>query len=475
MKKILFLISMLLWFVFYLNAQNKQEEKKLNVRLYFEPFNSSGWQNYVYLDLLSKKVKMDLKIYPFVSKNEKGWVSAYGDVELKEIARFQALIDKYPLKLNDYLRLRVVNMSLDGWKEALIYAGINPVEFDNFVEKNKEILLENAFKRINENGIKAPGIYIEDEYFSGFSRLTDLIEKINSFLPKGKKINLYSAELSKIKPPKFIVLYDEDTKDLIDDNVILSFKNMFGDLKEERMNLKNIDSKIKDNILSVPSYLIEKKSNVVEYLSMALKQRIIEDLGEYYVYYDLRNVAKLLKRPYTPNKLEVFIMSHCPFGVKAVESLIDYMNLGKIDKSNISIHYIGDVYENQDGSYIFNSLHGDEEWKENMRQLLILKYYPDKFWEYMKIRVKNYTANDWQDLLKEVGISIEDFEKKLEIEGKKLLADDFRFTSSLKINVSPTFIVNGNNLVVGISNLKKVSGYEDIKIDLNQQAGGCGK
>lgn len=474
MKRVLSLVSAILFFSFNICAQQKQEEKRLNIDLYLEPFNSNSWQSYVYLDLLSRKVKMNLKVYPYITKNDNGWITYYGDVELKEIARLQALIEKYPMKLNDYLRVRVINMSLDGWKDALIYAGINPIEFDDFVDKNKSSLLDKAFKNIMENNIKEPGIYIESKHFGGFSKMTDLMEKINSFLPQQKQLKLYSKELSNIKPPRFIVVSDEETKGWIDANIIASFKNMFGDLHEEKINLADLETKIKDRLLYLPAYLIEKKSHVVEYLSVALKQQIVDDLIDYYVYYDVRNMAKLLKRTFEFRKLEVFIMSQCPFGVKAIESLINYIEAGKIDKTNIAVHYIGDVYQNADGSYVFNSLHGEDEWKEDMRQVVIFKYYPEKYWQYMKSRIKNYSSNDWQTSLKEAGIDQQDFEKKLEKEGKRLLAEDFKLASSLKINVSPTFIVNGSNLVVGISNLRKVEGYEDIKIDLNN-SGGCGK
>ncbi|MCX7905542.1 MAG: hypothetical protein N2446_02435 [Elusimicrobiales bacterium] len=450
-----------------------QHDKKINIKLYFEPFNPVSWQNYIYLDLVSRKVSdVNLMIYPFIKKDSEGWKVSYGEAELKEIARFQALIDKYPLKLNSYLRVRALNMSPDGWKDSLIYASINPIEFENYVSNNKVTLLEKAYKKIELDGISQAGVYIEGDFFESFSKITEILDKVNKFLPEGRKINLYTKELSKIKPPRFIVAYDKDTEIFIDNNVYISFKNMFGEIKDERISFENLDSYLKEKIFALPAYLIEKKDSVVEYLNQAVKQKIIDDIGNYYVYYDMRNKSKLLKFK-SNKKLEIFIMSQCPFGVKAVESIINYVEGGKINSNEISIHYIGDVYE-KNGDYIFNSLHGDEEWKENMRQIVIAKYYPDKFLSYLKKRSKNYTSSDWQTVAKDVGIDVDNLSKKIESDGKKLLADDFKYTSLLKINVSPTFIVEGNLLVVGIDNLKKFKGFEDIKVE-SLESGSCGK
>ncbi|MGC8867595.1 MAG: hypothetical protein ACP5PA_05225 [Elusimicrobiales bacterium] len=471
MKKISVFLFLLSFAVSLTTQENK--DKKVDVDIYFEPFTASGWQSFIYLDLISRKTSaFNIRIYPFIKKKEGGWLSNYNEAELKETARLEALIEKYPSKLNDYLRVRAISISVEGWKDALIYAGINPVEFDDYVEKNKDMLLENAFNRLKKRNIEKPAVYVRSERFDGFSNFLDAVGVMNKFLPQIRRFNLFTDSLSKIKPPRFIIVYDTNTS--IDQNIVMSFKKMFGELREESFLYENLNISIKDKLFAIPAYIIEKKSSVKEYLGYAIKQGIMEDLGDYYVYYDMRNEARLLKSQKKTDKLEVFVMSQCPFGVKAVESIIDYIERGKIESSALSIHYIGDVYEDL-GGYRFNSLHGDDEWKEDMRQIVISKYYPDKFFTYMKLRLKNYQSPDWQSYAKEAQIPITDLEDKIEKEGKKLLADDFRYTSSLKINTSPTFLVNGDRVIVGISNLKKIKGYEDINIDVSNAVGGCGK
>ncbi len=454
-------------------ASEEKKGSKVNVSIYFEPFSPSGWQSFVYLDLINRKTSaFTINVYPFVKKEGSGWVSSYGEAEIKESARLEALLERYPSRFNDYLRVRILSMSADGWKDALIYAGIDPVDFDNYVEKNRDLLLENALRRIKNKNIEKTGVYIGSERFDGFSNFLEAVNVVNRFIPQNKKFNLFTDSLSKIKPPRFIVVYDSATS--VDQNIIISFKGMLGDLKEERFLYEELQQPLRDKLFAIPAYLIEKKSIVREYLGSAVKQGIMDDIGDFYVYYDTRNIAKLLKTQSKNNKLEVFIMSGCPFGVKAAEAIIDYIERGKIDKSAVSIHYIGDVYE-KEGGYKFNSLHGDDEWKENMRQIVIAKYYPDKFIPYMKMRLKNYQSSEWQSYAKEAGIGLEELEDKINKEGERLLAEDFKYTSSLKITISPTFLVDGDKLVVGLPNLKKIKGYEDINIDVSSTSGGCGK
>lgn len=473
MKKILKVIAVIVFFATALVAQTK-DSKRIKATLYFEPFNTLGWQSYIYLDLiLIRYGKLDLRFYPFIRKNEGGWHCSYGEAEIKEVARWEALIGRYPSRFKDYIRVRINNFSLEGWKDALVYAGINPVEFEEYVDKNKEALLKKAYDRLERNKIKEQGVYILDEHFSGFSKITDAMDKINRFLPEGERLNIYQNELSQIKPPRFIALYDEETKSWVDGNIYASFRNIFPGITDEKLEFDKIDDNIKNKIIALPAYLIEKKSSVVEYLSGYVKQQLMDDIGEYYVYYDMRNMAKLVRKK-QDNKIEIFVMSQCPFGIRALESIIDYIESGKIDKKNIQVHYIGDVVLNPDGSYTFNSLHGESEWKEDMRQLVIAKYYPERYWDYIKKRAKNYLSDEWERVASEVGIDVEDIKKRIESEGKKILADDFRYTSSLKINVSPTFLINGNIIAVGIGNLKKIKGYEDIKAEVSQ-AGGCGR
>lgn len=78
--------------------------------------------------------------------------------------------------------------------------------------------------------------------------------------------------------------------------------------------------------------------------------------------------------------VELFVMSYCPYGVRAEENIAPLQELfgSKID---LKIRYIINV--NGETIDKVNSLHGITEAKEDARQLAIAKLYPNKLWDYL--------------------------------------------------------------------------------------------
>ncbi|MDO8509526.1 MAG: hypothetical protein Q7S24_00080 [bacterium] len=70
-------------------------------------------------------------------------------------------------------------------------------------------------------------------------------------------------------------------------------------------------------------------------------------------------------------KVELFVMSYCPYGLQMEKAYLPVMELLK-NKADLSIKYV---------SY---AMHGKKEIDENTRQVCINKQYPDKFLPYMK-------------------------------------------------------------------------------------------
>ncbi len=70
-------------------------------------------------------------------------------------------------------------------------------------------------------------------------------------------------------------------------------------------------------------------------------------------------------------KVELFVMSYCPYGLQMEKAFLPAMELLK-NKADISIKFV---------SY---AMHGKKEVDENTRQVCINKQYPDKFIPYLK-------------------------------------------------------------------------------------------
>ncbi len=87
-------------------------------------------------------------------------------------------------------------------------------------------------------------------------------------------------------------------------------------------------------------------------------------------------------------KVEVFIMSYCPYGLQMEKAVVPVMEtLG--DKADIKIKFV---------NYL---MHGENERDENTRQYCIQKEQKDKFTDYFRCFAPE---GDWEGCLDEVGI-----------------------------------------------------------------------
>ncbi|NMB48233.1 thioredoxin domain-containing protein [Candidatus Kuenenbacteria bacterium] len=140
-------------------------------------------------------------------------------------------------------------------------------------------------------------------------------------------------------------------------------------------------------------------------------------------------------------KLDLFIMSQCPYGIQALNAMEEVLdNFGK--NINFSVHYIAN--EQADGT--FQSLHGQGEVDENIRELCAMKYYPSTYMDYILCRNKNIQS-DWTTC----GAKFPKIKTCAEgDEGKGLLSGDIKLANELNIGASPTWMVNNRYTFNGI-------------------------
>ncbi len=191
-------------------------------------------------------------------------------------------------------------------------------------------------------------------------------------------------------------------------------------------------------------------------------------------------------RKEVPNKLEVFVMSQCPYGVKALDAMQEVLkSFG--DKLEFSIQFIGDG----DAATGLTSMHGQAEVDENLREICAFKHYAkkNKFMDYIWCRNKDIRSADWKKCTGgTTGIDTAKIQKCSEgDEGKKLLEASYKLASSMGIGGSPTWMANNKHKFSGIDaetvrkNVcqhnaslkgcdKKLSGSSGPPVE-----GGCGK
>jgi len=108
--------------------------------------------------------------------------------------------------------------------------------------------------------------------------------------------------------------------------------------------------------------------------------------------------------------------------------------------ANIKVKYIGSI----SGGKV-TSMHGDEEAKENLRQICIREEQGEKYWNYIDCHIKEGKV---EECLKSVGID----ERKLNEcqndpnRGLKYAQEDFKSQEKYGVQGSPTLVLNGEEV-----------------------------
>ncbi|NUO49797.1 MAG: thioredoxin domain-containing protein [Polyangiaceae bacterium] len=179
--------------------------------------------------------------------------------------------------------------------------------------------------------------------------------------------------------------------------------------------------------------------------------------------------ATMACRPEEPNKLEVFVMSQCPFGVKGLDAMKEVLeNFKKSDaKIDFQVHFIGDG-----DATSLKSMHGQGEVDEDIREACAIEHYGKdlKFMDYVWCRNKNIKDTNWQSCTGgDTGIDTAVIQKCFEgDEGKQLLAKSFAYSKQLGFGASPTWLANGKFKFSGVD-------AETIKSQVcaKNKLGGC--
>ena len=147
---------------------------------------------------------------------------------------------------------------------------------------------------------------------------------------------------------------------------------------------------------------------------------------------------------------ELFVMSFCPYGVQA-ETAMEPVTKLLGNKADIQLRYIASVQGTTLDS--IKALHGAVEAKENLRQLCIAKYYPEKLWPYIvEFNAKCYSlrqnASGMESCLAATAKKVSIDDAKIEAcatgsEGIGLMEADEAVTTGNRVTGSPTLIING--------------------------------
>lgn len=126
-------------------------------------------------------------------------------------------------------------------------------------------------------------------------------------------------------------------------------------------------------------------------------------------------------------KVELFIMTHCPYGTQAEKGFIPVLELlkDKIDGKIRFVHYF---------------MHGDKEEKETYQQLCIREEQSSKYLAYLKCFLE---AGDSESCLTKAAIDKSKLSSCLTNKAKEYYEADSKLSQSYGVQGSPTIIING--------------------------------
>ena len=149
-----------------------------------------------------------------------------------------------------------------------------------------------------------------------------------------------------------------------------------------------------------------------------------------------------LCREEKPGRLDLFIMSECPYAVDILPHADKLLKHFGRDRSALDFHlqFIGEVAE--DGTPL--SMHGESEIAEDKRMICAQEIYPGryKFMEYVTCRAASFESTDWAACVPK-GMKASKIKACAEGEkGLALLKESFALADELGVQGSPSWILN---------------------------------
>ena len=138
--------------------------------------------------------------------------------------------------------------------------------------------------------------------------------------------------------------------------------------------------------------------------------------------------------------VELFVMSFCPFGNRAENTMYPVYKLLK-DKVDWKIYYIVSVSDNT-----VSSLHGQPEVDEDEREACVLSEYGlEKWWEFT-VYVNNKCGSRgecWEEAANQTGLDVNKIKDCVNKKGLELMKESASATNKAGVTGSPTLIING--------------------------------
>ncbi|MCX6730943.1 MAG: hypothetical protein NTZ55_03780 [Candidatus Roizmanbacteria bacterium] len=150
--------------------------------------------------------------------------------------------------------------------------------------------------------------------------------------------------------------------------------------------------------------------------------------------------AKDLKKNDKPT-LTAFVVANCPYGIQTQRLFKKVMEEAPDMASTLKVKYIGEIVNGK-----ITAMHGDEEAKENLRQICIRDEQPEMYWPYVNCYMQEGKT---ESCLTSVGVDASKMTACTEDpkRGNAYAQKDFDSAKKFNVSGSPTLVLNDSQVV----------------------------
>ncbi len=241
----------------------------------------------------------------------------------------------------------------------------------------------------------------------------------------------------------YIITNDSPFNNL--DKAVAATKKLFPKIDIRRIDYDSKEGQEmvkKYRIKYIPAYLFSE--NVVRHSNFEqIKNIVTKRFDAYLLRYDVMKSSIAIEREPVPGKLEVLCSSMSPKCNSVMKRLLDEVD--NIQNRGITFHYM--VVKNPEGE--FTTRRGQPELEEDVRRLVIAKYFPDNLFNYLRQKVEDYQTTYWEDAVIAAGIDPKTLKRLARDEEKvaKMLADELDWLLKRNVEGDLVFYINDNEAV----------------------------
>jgi hypothetical protein len=365
----------------------------------------------------------------------------------------------------------------DAWEKCARESGVDVRAVRGCKEGPEgQRLLAAAFDRSRARGVKhSPMLFVDGAPYEGRRKAEDLLRAIcraYQTTPPAACADLPGAKVA------VAVIGDQRCQDCQTETLLAGLRTTFKGLEPKVLDYADAEAKAMmkaAGIKVLPAFLFDRSveldksgyAQVRKYLVPAGAHRSlqvgatwdptaeicdngVDDNGDGKVdCADATCKARLACRPEEKTRLDLFVMSQCPHGMRALDAMNEVLPALQPGGIRFAVHFIVGI--SPDGA--LQSTKGPAEIDEDLREICAIKHYParHKFMDYIWCRNRNLQDGNWQSCTGANGIAPQVIAAcATGPEGKALLAADAKLADALKIDASPTFLVNNRTIAQGL-------------------------